>query len=371
MKIATIGIMNLSGRIRNHLLFWITYSLVLIYNELFLSASFSREPTFHLFMGAVASHTLLLLVKIPLVYFVTAYLIPQWYHPGRGQKRRQLVVAGMVVLVFALVVYRFIVQQVIWPYIYHETPGIISPLQMVARYIYSLLDLLLVVAIAVSARLIRMKMESEKQSAALIRERAQAELLLLKSQVHPHFLFNSLNTIYALIRTDTEIASDAILRLSGIMRYLLTRSGSERVQLKEEIELLRDYVSLQQLRFGDRIEIRFEAPEPEANLLIAPLIFLPLTENAFKHGTRAMPEQPPVITIRIECKGYELSFETINPATENFNRTDTGTGLLNVKRQLGILYPGYVMSYGRENENFVLSLKINLSAYAGSELFGR
>ena len=371
MKITTIGVMKATGRIRNHLLFWITYSLVLIYNELFLSASFSREPTVHLFIGAVASHMLLLMVKIPLVYFVISYLIPQWYHPERAHERKQLIVTGTVVLALALVVYRLLVQQVIWPFIYHETPGAISPLQMVARYIYSLLDLLLVIAIAVSVRLIRMRMETEKQSAALVRERAQAELMLLKSQVHPHFLFNSLNTIYALIRTDTEIASDAILRLSGIMRYLLTRSGSERVALSEETELLHDYVALQQLRFGDRIEICFEAPQPGATLLIAPLIFLPLVENAFKHGTRALPEEPPRITIKMECKGHELTFVTVNPAAENFNRTDTGTGLLNVRRQLGILYPGYEMSYGRVNENFVVSLKINLSAYAGSELFGR
>ena len=371
MKSSTIEVMYTSKRIRNHLLFWLVYSVVLIYNELFLSASFSREPTLNLFTGAITSHALLLLVKIPLVYFVTAYLIPQWYSPEASGKRRKLIVAGILVLALALVTYRLLVQQVIWPYIYHETPGFISPLQMVARYIYSLLDLLLVIAIAVSVRLIRMRIETDRHSAILFKERAQAELMLLKSQVHPHFLFNSLNTIYALIRSDTEIASDAILRLSGIMRYLLTRSGTDRVPLQEEIELLRDYVALQQLRFGDRIEIRFEASETEARHLIAPLIFLPLAENAFKHGTRALPDLPPRIIIRMKCLGDELFFETINPAPDHSNRTDTGTGLLNVRRQLAILYPGNELSYGRENGNFVVSLKINLSAYAGSELFNR
>ena len=355
-------------KISRHLLFWISYTVILLYNELFLSASFSKDPGMDLFLQVLVAHLILLLVKIPLVYFISGSILPDWF---QNRNNRVLLIFKMILaFISAVILYRVLIHQVIWPFIYGENQGEMPVLQFIARILYSVMDLLLVVAVASAIQLLIHRRNQDRKEKELIRERLQAELMQLKAQVNPHFLFNSLNTIYALIKSNPAIAGNAVIMLSTIMRYLLHGTKSGRVLLSEELEMLKNYTDLQQLRFGNRITIEFDTFGIHEQAMIAPVILLSLVENAFKHGTHADPESPIVIRFKLLLENEVLIFSSENPLPIRKVESDSGIGLKNLHRQLSLLYPNYDLKVSEHGNIFRVELKIPLNSYAGNELFG-
>jgi two-component system LytT family sensor kinase len=349
-----------------HGVFWFIYYLVNLFNELYLSASFTTNPTSEMFYASIQTELLVLLIKIPAVYYILYSVIGRWL---KAASRPRLLVECAFVLFAFLLAYRAMIQWVVWPHIYHEYQ---SPqgLQLVARFIYSFLDLLQVIGIAATIKLFRMRMSAMKNENVLVQEKLKSEILHLKSQINPHFLFNSLNSIYALTRTQSADAPDAVMQLSKILRYMLYETKKKTIAVEDELKMIRDYISLQQLRFGTKVNVDLVADMDDAAGQVTPLLMLPLVENAFKHGignTTAASE----ITIHIRLQQNNLLFTVKNSAITSSVKADgdEGIGLSNIQRQLELLYREYKFTFGKEGTDFVVLLNINLTTYAGFELF--
>ena len=200
---------------------------------------------------------------------------------------------------------------------------------------------------------------SEKVKDKLENEKLSAELAFLKSQINPHFLFNSLNNIYSLAYQKSEETPEAILKLSEIMRYMLYESNEDKVELSDEIRYLKNYIELQRLRFKDKSRIKFEIVGDTQNKTITPLVLISFVENAFKHGVAIDEESPIIINMTIEDR--KLFFQVINKKG-NQNKDETGgIGLQNVKRRLDLLYKDqYRLYIDNAKDTYNCELYLNL-----------
>lgn len=201
---------------------------------------------------------------------------------------------------------------------------------------------------------LRKKLESEK---------LLAELNLLKLQVHPHFLFNTLNNIYSqAMQEDSPKTVQSIARLSGLMRYMLEECNQDLVLLNRELEYIRDYISLQKLRIDLRNQIKTDYKTDQSDgLLIAPMLLIPFIENAFKYGISNKIVS--FILMKIAAIDDKLIFSIQNPIHEHKNRQiSTGLGLLNVRQRLTHLYPdNHMLSINDQDGIFDVNLTIKLS----------
>ncbi|RYY18439.1 MAG: histidine kinase [Chitinophagaceae bacterium] len=194
-------------------------------------------------------------------------------------------------------------------------------------------------------------------------QKQQAELNYLKSQTNPHFLFNTLNNIYALARDKSDLAPESILRLSKILRYMLYETGGDYIAIEQELKIIIDYIALEQLRYDDSLRINLNNDIEDMKQSIPPLLLIPLVENAFKHGvseTRGLP----YINIHLSVKSRKLLFLVKN-SSEAPNSTASVTehiGLTNLRRQLQLLYTDYDLTVQQENSAFTASLTINLGS---------
>lgn len=189
---------------------------------------------------------------------------------------------------------------------------------------------------------------NEKIKTNLENEKLISELAFLKSQINPHFLFNSLNNIYSLAYQKSQKTPEAVMKLSEIMRYMLYESNEATVKLDDEIRYLENYIELQKLRFKDKAYIKFEVEGETADKRITPLVLISFVENAFKHGVATDKDNP--ITIALNVTDDKLFFQVKN-LKSNQNKDQTGgIGLQNVKRRLDLLYKGEYRLHIEDNE---------------------
>jgi hypothetical protein len=203
-------------------------------------------------------------------------------------------------------------------------------------------------------------------------EKLQAELAYLKTQINPHFLFNTLNSIYAMALGKSDQAAGAIQRLSAMMRYVLTDTGREKVALKLEIAYLIDYIELQKTRFEETVHVDLSINGDPGNKQIVPLLLIPFVENAFKYGVN--PEEPATITIRIDILDQEFILLVANRKVagrpkDHARAAELGTlptaaesgglGIRNTRERLQLLYPGqYTLEIKNNNNDFMVSLNL-------------
>ncbi len=200
---------------------------------------------------------------------------------------------------------------------------------------------------------------NEKVKSNLENENLIAELAFLKSQINPHFLFNSLNNIYSLAYQKSEKTPEAILKLSEIMRYMLYESNEDKVALSAEIRYLENYIELQKLRFKDNIYIKFEINGDPLGLMITPLVLISFVENAFKHGIATDIENP--IRIELNLSEGKLLFHVINIKSSLNKDITGGIGLQNVQRRLSLIYKDrYRLHIDDNNDIYNCELYLNL-----------
>ena len=204
---------------------------------------------------------------------------------------------------------------------------------------------------------------SEKQKKALENERLNAELNFLKLQINPHFLFNTLNSIYSQAHLKSEQTEYSSLKFSQIMRYVLYDSTTEKIPLTRDLEYIRNYIDLQKLRISKNITIQYEVTGVTNDLLIAPLLLITFIENAFKHGISY--SSPSAIDIKIGVTGTDLTLTVGNTIVRRPLSTGEtrggGVGLVNARRRLDVLYPGrYLLDISDNNSIYVVNLKISL-----------
>lgn len=200
----------------------------------------------------------------------------------------------------------------------------------------------------------------EMQTKSLLeKEKLQSELLLLKAQVNPHFLFNTLNTIDFLIYSDQPKASESLIKLSSLLRYVIYETVNDQVPLQTEIEQMKAYVDLQRLRYGDVASSIYTITGDPSGKMVAPMLFMPFIENAFKHTDEAGIKKGMVISFFIGEKSLEFTCK--NHISHKDDKQSGGFGLENVRKRLEMRYPHrYDLSINQSEEIFSVVLKLNL-----------
>ena len=226
-------------------------------------------------------------------------------------------------------------------------------------FVYSFI---MIWAISMVYHLIFQLQKSQQHSDKVYASALQSELSFLKAQINPHFLFNTLNNIYALTLKKSEMAPVAVMKLSNLMRQLTNDTGVDYVPFEEEEKFIRDYIELQQLRLTEKTKVIYETSKDFDHLKIAPRLLVPFIDNAFKYGVSNRTESE--IIIRLDIKGSVLKFFISN--AKHVSGTDSleeslGVGLENAKRRLDLLYNGkYNLKISDNTEFFIVNLEIDL-----------
>jgi sensor histidine kinase YesM len=219
-----------------------------------------------------------------------------------------------------------------------------------------------VAGFAVAIKLVKIWYQKKVDHDRLEKEKLQAELQILKGQLNPHFMFNTLNSIYALALKKSDYTPHAILKLSQLLRYILTECNAPTIELTKEIQVLQDYMALEKNRFGARLDITTNIRGDLSGNNIAPLVLLPFVENSFKHGTTEIIEQP-WISLDLQVDLHKLNFKLINGKGVNHKNgiSSSHLGLSNVKRRLQLLYPdAHELAFTEDEDTFIVSLLIQL-----------
>jgi len=220
-----------------------------------------------------------------------------------------------------------------------------------------------ILSLALALKLLRFWYHREKYIQELSNARMEAELKFLKAQVHPHFLFNTLNNLYTLALRKSDRAPEVIEKLSDLLRYMSYDANHQTVLLNNEIEYLRNYISLEKIRYGKKLEIAFTLNGATKGLQVAPLILIPFVENSFKHGASGRLTEC-WITIHLSIEEKRLTFKVENSLPSNQEDKmgyKEGIGLKNVQRRLDLIYPDrHELKVIQSIESYLVVLRIDL-----------
>ena len=224
---------------------------------------------------------------------------------------------------------------------------------------FSFYSIFLIYLASISIRFIQKWQDDEKRNSEIDKERISNELLFLKQQVNPHFLFNALNNIYSMTISTSKPASEAILKLSSILRYMLYEADKKLVDLHDELNIISDYIELQKLRIADNVALNYQVNGEVKNQKITPLLLIPLIENAFKYGVDNIGNS--FIEISISITDNKLKLLVSNQVVKQAQRMekDSGIGIKNIKRRLDLLYPGKYSFKTEENQD-IFTVLLNL-----------
>ncbi|MBK7172426.1 MAG: sensor histidine kinase [Bacteroidales bacterium] len=284
------------------------------------------------------------------IYYSFPYLIKLKFKP--------LGILAVIVLIGVVLCIRLPLNFAFWKFIV-KLPE--KELVIQSAWIWN--EFRLVIITGIYAVLIRFMIDwfdSQKLKDELINQRQSSELALLRSQVNPHFLFNTLNNIYSLVYKKSEEAPAAIMKLSRIMRYMLYDSNSDQVPLEKEVDYLKSFIELQELRINQPDYVDFRIEGDIENRTIAPMLLIPFVENAFKHGGK---NHSPGITIFLSAGTAQFHFEVTNYKKKNaLTKGDEigGIGLQNIMRRLELLYKGkHELKIEDGHEIFRISLDLH------------
>jgi LytS/YehU family sensor histidine kinase len=303
----------------------------------------------YIYLKDIFITTLLNIVVFYTVYFV----IPNFLK----LRRKWFVLPFIIVLAATLSAIRLPLEIAYWKYLI-KMPS--SELQFQYEWIWSTLKV--TVIISIYAMLLRFSIDwfdAQKFKDELIKERQASEIALLRSQINPHFLFNTLNNIYSLVYNKSDEAPEAVMKLSSIMRYMLYDSNTDLVAVNKEVEYLNSFIELQQLRITQKGFVEIKVNGSMENRTIVPMLLIPFVENAFKHGDK---NHEPGIFIQLNLESDRLVFTVSNYIKLN-NQAITddtgGFGLENIKRRLGLLYPDkHELTINKSEDKFKIELTI-------------
>ncbi len=355
--------MHLSGKIIGfhqkyrpaaHLLFWLLLLLVQLSSANYYNAD---SIPFRDKLLAVGTN---LLAQLPAAYFLTYFIVPRYIY----RQNYLAAIAWFAVCAYVIcVLSRLEVIHVEEPYfgkkpnpqetytkIFTDLPKLI--------YVY-FFRIFSVAFVFMLCKLLKDQLAVQRRTLSLEKQKVEAELKLLKTQLNPHFLFNTLNNIYSLSLSQSPVTSTAIGRLSEILDYILYHCDSRYVPLAGEIRLLENYIGLEKLRYDERLTVNLVChadPQPQ----IAPLLLLAIVENAFKHGA-GNDLGKPVITIELQADEQQFLFTVTNPFQPKSLLNPTTIGLPNLKQQLELIYPGkHTLVLTQTETQFIVKLSIGL-----------
>jgi len=329
----------INDRIFQHVLFWCLSFLILM-NILKVSAEVKRIDLIYT-----------LIFHIPIISVV--YLNLQMLFPLFWERGKYLLYALFVVLLAALGSGFYIILFDRW------IDYIFKGYYFIAYYSFWDISLFFIIYLFATS-LLRLArgwfrlQETEK-------EKTLAELKALKSQINPHFLFNSLNSIYSLARKNSQEVPEKIIQLSDLMRHIIYDSDLDFIPLEKEVEMVKNYIELQNLRTQEHNKIEFETSGDIKGKKIAPLIFLPFVENSFKHGLKGGAKNA-FVKIRLEITGKVLNFEIENSkgkSSQIINSKYKGIGIENVRKRLELIYPDvHTLKISNNKDTFKVLLQL-------------
>lgn len=223
------------------------------------------------------------------------------------------------------------------------------------------INFLLVFGLSTALRLTSDRIQFERDREQRENENLKSELSLLRSQVSPHFMFNVLNSLASLARKKSDKLEPVIIQLSQLMRYMLYDAGEKRMTINREIEYLRNYIDLQELRFGNDIHVTFTTDVRRGDVAIESMLLIPFVENAFKHGTGLVTD--PTIDIQLTTDDRSVNFVVKNKYSdiEQTRDVSSGIGIQNVRRRLDLLYKHmHELNLRKQDGWFVVELNLKL-----------
>jgi sensor histidine kinase YesM len=336
-------------RFLKHVVFWLCLYLFLIFSDA------SYDP---LWVVAVArgAH---LIPQIIIAYFLAYWLIPNYLFTKKYvQFAGYAIISAYVICSFSRLLMVHGAEPIFREAPFHQEP-VLEILtdwrKLIKGYFFG------IYSIAFLFLLTKLSLERiDEQS--LNKEKVSTELKMLKAQLNPHFLFNTLNNIYSLSIINSPKTSESIGKLSEILDYVLYRCDQKYVPLSGEISLLENYIALEKLRYDERLEVSF-THRVEAHAKIAPLILLSIVENAFKHGA-GEDSGSPKITIDLSQKDNIVSFTVFNTTTLQKNETSKSTiGLENIHKQLALIYPNtHTIDIDQQESSFEVTITLNTTS---------
>jgi sensor histidine kinase YesM len=354
-------------RIKRHLLFWATWVVFMGFLYAFTPLP-SRLNYLQRLPNSTTDAVLYLPIHIFLSYTLMYFLIPRYIVKGRYL----LAVIWLVVLVLATGCLSAIVSL----YVLFPVKEALLPSHLIVRYrpsdspglsafylslLAGLRGGLSVGGIAAAIKLMKHWYTEGQRNLRLQKENAESQLQILKAQVHPHFLFNTLNNIYSFTQNTSSTASAMVMGLSDILRYMLYECNKPLVPLAKELKMTEEYIDLERIRYGNALEMDINLPGDTDGLHVAPLMLLPFIENCFKHGISNILDQP-WLSLHVTIEDRTMTMKLLNSKPARPSHRTPGIGIDNVRKRLALLYPGkHELVINEEEEVFIVILKLELA----------
>jgi sensor histidine kinase YesM len=363
-----------SIRFRRHLLFWTAWWFYLTVTYLiptnWIPAWNLHAPTPHIdkygtfpaILRITSSAIMLCIVHMGLVYSILYFILPRYLSKNKSWLLTTLLLLLLIAFIGFINYFNFVLSFYLSTRVgyFPKMPGMDFTIRAWSRQI--LFNYPTVVGFALAIKLLKNWYLKQKETAQVAREKINAELQLLKAQVHPHFLFNTLNNIYSFIINDSPAATEAIKKLSNLLRYIIYECNQPLVKLEKELKMIKGYIDLEKIRYGESFNMSLQIRGNPINKMICPLLLIPFLENSFKHGASQMLTHP-WVNLDIVIEEQELYFNLSNskPTLTGEKTVIKGLGLSNVKKRLAILYPGtYSLNITDDVMSFSVSLKVPL-----------
>ncbi|MEZ5072266.1 MAG: histidine kinase [Bacteroidales bacterium] len=343
--------MTITSRRQNivfNLIFWLVYFL---YEWLAMASAHDQYQRYLVNASVIVPIT-------ALASIVTVHLLfGRLYKSGR---RTEFWVGMVLTMVFFVLVRRGYNYFYVYPTYYPEILETM-PFWFLPKMIIEAVNIYLFVGLYSMFYFFRAWYEQERLASSLLKEKSEAELNLLRSQIQPHFIFNTLNNIYSYAIQKHEKTPELIYQLSSFLSYGLYENKAERVSLAKELEIIHCYLDLEHIRYGDRLDVLVNVYDKVGDLQISPLLLLPLVENCFKHGFSTSLEQNWLrLDISMEKGWLVFKLENSLSSEAPANHTNGGIGLSNLRRRLEIVYPDrheFRVKPGKDSFLVVLKLK--------------
>lgn len=351
-------------RIRRHVAFWVFWWLSQGFLYSFLQVHGIRSYLQRLPVSITESLVFMInhiFLGYALMYFVIPrFILKQRYWRAIGWTTILFLVTAIISTFIGLVVLPPL-RMALFD-IPRESPGDTVSTRVFLSLLAGLRGGITIGGIAAAIKLMKHWYVKEQRNLQLQKENVESQLQLLKAQIHPHFLFNTLNNIYSYTQKTAPEAARMISGLSDLLRFMLYECNQPTVALQKELTMLQDYIELEKMRYGNKLEVHTSFPDNTHKLQIAPLLLLPFIENCFKHGTSNVLEHP-WINLDIRVQGQELVMKLMNGKAPATNRTSPyhGIGINNVKRRLELLYPWrHELTITDDEEVFIVNVRVQL-----------
>ncbi|NQW37138.1 MAG: histidine kinase [Flavobacteriales bacterium] len=334
-----------------HFLFWIGVWFFFVYFFSYNSTNTNYVTWFSSFLLPITMVT---------TYFVVYYLIPEYL---LIKKYKRFILYSIYTLIFSTYL---ILVAIFGSFIFLSNMELKNMPPMSRNYAFILILVYLVVFIVSFVSILNNNFKTISKNKELQNKILETQLQIknqelqyLKKQIHPHFLFNTLNTIYGFALKQSKDTPDIILKLSNLLDYILYQVNKPKVSLKEEILHIKEYIALEKIRFQDTLAISFRSDTISNDIQIAPMLLIPFVENAFKHGN--LIDGFLTVEIDIKLNKNQLAFSISNSALKNTqNQNEAGIGLENIQKRLNLLYnKNYHLKIDNQNNSFVVNLIIN------------